>query len=201
MKTSSNFFGRPANGSVAPGVWLIALVLAGIAAWAFVHLRSAVVTNRTVDLPEVARRELLFTNGLSFRRGDTNPFTGLMVEHYATGSLRSKTFLTNGLLNGTSRGWHTNGQLQVEEFFVNGVSHGTRTRWRIDGTRESEATIEHGVIVGVFRRWHTNGTLAQEITMSNGVPHGVSRAWAPDGTLQKEVELTAGVVVANASRN
>lgn len=143
---------------------------------------------------ELTRQELVFTNGLNFRRGETNPFTGFLTEHYAAGGLRSRSAISNGLLHGLSQGWHTNSQLQVEEHFAGGVSHGPRTRWFANGTKESEATIVRGVIEGVFRKWHTNGVLAQEISMSNGVPHGLSRAFAPDGALKKQVSVSNGVV-------
>ena len=150
-------------------------------------------------LAELSRHELQFTNGLTYRRGETNLFTGLMTEHYAPGGLRSRSAISNGLLNGLSQGWHTNGQLQIEEHFVDGVSHGSRTRWFADGTKESAATIVHGVIEGVFRKWHPNGVRAQEISMSNGVPHGLSRAFAPDGALKNEVRLSRGVVVKDSA--
>jgi len=173
------------------------LLAACIGVW--LHFRPA---PRPVapTLPELTRQELVLTNGLNFRRGDTNPFTGFLTEHYASGGLRSRSAISNGLLHGLSQGWRTNGQLQVEEHFATGVSHGLRTRWFADGTKESEATIERGVIVGMFRKWHTNGVLAQEIMMSNGVPHGLSRAFTPDGALRTEARLSNGVVVTNAAR-
>lgn len=178
--------------------WTSALLLAA-GVWAFLHFRPA--PRPPAPAPsELTRRDLVLTNGLNFRRGDTNPFTGFLTEHYPSGGLRSRSAISNGLLHGLSQGWHTNGQLQVEEHYVNSVSHGVRTRWFADGTRESEATIERGVIVGTFRKWHPNGVLAQEIMMSNGVPHGLSRAFTPDGALRTEARLSNGVVITNAAR-
>lgn len=177
--------------SLATGATSALLLAASIGVW--LHFRPASRPPAPASaLPELTRQELTLTNGLNFRRGGTNPFTGLMTERYAQGGLRSRSAISNGLLNGRSHGWHTNGQLQIEEHFLNGVSHGVRTRWFADGAKESEATIVHGVIEGVFRKWHPNGALAQEISMSNGVPHGLSRAFAPDGALKNEVRLSHG---------
>lgn len=176
------------------------VVLIGAGVWALFHFRSAPPTPTPMSaLAELSRHELQFTNGHAYRRGETKLFTGLMTESYTQGGLRSRSAISNGLLNGVSRGWHTNGPLQVEEHFVNGVSHGPRTRWFADGTKESEATIVHGVIEGVFRKWHPNGALAQEITLSNGVPHGLSRAFAPDGALKNEVRLSHGVAAKDST--
>ena len=177
------------------GIFVVAVALALALVWLRPETKSFTPSPAFVEL---SRDQLLFTNRHLVRRGETNPFTGLMIDRYASGALRSCSTISNGLLNGVSHGWHTNGQLQVEEFFVDGVSHGTRTRWFTDGAKESEAPIAHGVIEGVFRKWHTNGVLAQQITLSNGVPQGLSRAWRPDGTLN-EVNLRDGMVTAKAT--
>lgn len=183
---------------VRPAAWVTAALLLAAAIGAWLHFRPASRPGVAAP-PELTRHELVFTNGLNFRRGDTNPFTGFLTEHYAAGGPRSRSALSNGLLHGLSQGWHTNGQLQVEEHFAGGVSHGPRTRWFADGTKESEATIVRGTIEGVFRKWHPNGALAQEISMSNGVPHGVSRAFAPDGALKNEVSLSNGVIARDSA--
>src|SRR6266511_3157124 len=70
----------------------------------------------------VARTNLALVAGRLCLSGQTNAFTGLMVEHGADGSLRSRSSVVNGLLHGLSQGWYTNGQLQVTEQFKEGVS-------------------------------------------------------------------------------
>lgn len=184
--------GGPRASRVSLATWATSALLLAVCLGAWWHFRPTPRPSAPA-LPELTRQELTLTNGLNFRRGDTNPFTGFLTEHYPLGELRSRSAISNGLLHGLSQGWHTNGQLQIEEQFVNGVSHGMRTRWFADGVKESEAPIVHGVIEGVFRKWHPNGALAQEISMSNGVPHGLSRAFAPDGALKNEVRLSNGV--------
>ena len=144
---------------------------------------------------EVPANELTLRNDRSHWKNETVPFTGIIVEKYPDGSVKSRSTLLNGILHGVSEGWHTNGTLQVREHFQNGVSHGVRTKWFANGSKMSEATIEHGKINGAFRRWHQNGALAEEIRMTSNVPDGLSRAYYPNGTLKAQAKLDKGEVV------
>lgn len=143
-------------------------------------------------LPEVERSALVLKDG-QLRLGDRS-FTGLMLEHYPNGLLKSRSVISNGVLHGLSEGWFTNQTLQVSEHFVNGISHGERLRWDAEGRKVAAAQIVHGKIEGVFRRWHENGVVAEEVTMTNGEPEGLSRAWYSSGFLKAEVRLVHGQV-------
>ncbi len=123
---------------------------------------------------------------------NAHPFTGVMVEHFPGGLLKSRSVLLNGRLHGVSEGWHTNQVLQVREYFVNGVSHGPRVRWDSQGHKVSQTQIVNGKIEGLFRRWHDNGTLAEEAMMKDGQPDGRCRAWYPSGSLKTEVTVVQG---------
>ena len=108
-----------------------------------------------VPLERLTVREKHFSLG-----GTNGYFTGWVTEQYPTGLLKSRSSVTNGLLEGLSEGWHTNGVKQVEEHYRAGVSHGLRVKWDENGQVVSEATVVGGKIEGVFRRWHSNGVLA-----------------------------------------
>ena len=150
---------------------------------------------------EARRDSLKLRDGLLYRPGETQPFTGSMTEYYPDGTLQSRSVVCNGLLHGVSEGWYTNGQRQVLEHFVAGVAHGPRTKWRPDGQKLSEAEVVDGRLEGMFRRWHENGALAEEIPMKAGEPDGVARAFNPDGSLKAEARLQAGQVLAQRFAN
>jgi len=154
------------------------------------------VESAAVKPVAIARTNLVLTAGRLCMLGQTNVFTGLMIEHSADGSLRSRSAVTNGLLHGVSEGWHTNGQLQVTEHFHVGASQGVRTKWYADGARLSEAMVVEGQLHGAFRRWHANGALAEQMEMKNGQPDGIAKAWFPNGSLKSETTLQSGKVVA-----
>ena len=147
---------------------------------------------RPAALLEVPRAQLTLLDGYLCQAGTNVPFTGVVTERYESGSLKCRSVVSNGLLEGLSAGWHTNGQQQIEEYFHAGVSHGHRTKWHENGNKQSEADIVKGNIQGVFRRWHPNGALAEEISMKDGQPDGLSRAYYPSGYLKAQVQLRGG---------
>ena len=144
-------------------------------------------------LPERARSELQLRDERLFE-GD-RPFTGIVIERYSDGVLKSRSTVSNGLLEGLSEGWHTNGVLQVSEHFVHGVSDGLRTKFYPDGKKLSEASILNGEIDGIYNRWYENGQLAERVHLSHGVADGESLAFHPDGSLKARVRLDHGQVV------
>ena len=152
-----------------------------------------------VGTVEVSRRQLELRSARLHQLGQTNPFSGLMLERYSNGRLRSRSAVTNGLLCGLSEGWHTNGQLQVTEHFKAGVSHGRRTKYYANGLRQSEVDIVDGKLQGVFRRWHTNGVLAEKVELADNQPDGLSLAYFPGGSLKTRALLQGGKVVAQTS--
>lgn len=144
--------------------------------------------------PELSRSSLVLVDGRLCLRGQTNTFSGVMVERFPNGSYRSRSTIHNGLLHGLSEGWHTNGHKQVAEHFTNGVAHGPRTKWDENGKLLSQTMIVAGNLDGVFRRWFPDGTLSEQIEMKNGQPHGLSQALYPSGFLKAEVRLRDGNV-------
>lgn len=144
---------------------------------------------------EASRQNLELRDGRFFLAGQTNAFSGLMVEKYSDGAVKSRSQLVSGLLQGASQGYYTNGQQQIEEPYVAGTSHGLRTKWHPDGRKQSEVTVVDGRLHGTFRSWHENGARAEEVELKDGLPDGLSRAWFPSGFLKSQVHLSDGKVV------
>ena len=149
----------------------------------------------TPSLVELNRTNLMRLQNHWCLVGQTNPFTGVMLEFYPGGARMSRSVISKGLLNGLSQGWFTNGQMQVQETYHDNRSDGLRTKWYPNGQKLSEATIVQGQIEGVFRHWHIDGSLAEEIPRHDGRQEGIGRAYYPSGFLAEEVEVRAGKVV------
>lgn len=141
---------------------------------------------------EVSRTNLVLTEGRLRQLGQSNSFSGFMVEQDPDGRLLSRSAITNGLLHGLSQGWYTNGQLQVTEQFKEGVSHGLRTKWYPSGAKLSEAKIVDGKLNDAFRKWHDNGTLSEQVEFVGGQPEGLSLAYFPSSYLKARVLMKAG---------
>ena len=148
-----------------------------------------------IPLREVGLETLQKMDGQFFVAGETNAFSGLIIERYEEGGLKSRTTVENGILNGVSEGWHVNGQQQIREHFFEGVAQGRRTKWWPNGTKLSEGEVVEGEWEGVFRKWHESGQLSQKIPMKGGKAHGVAKAWFPSGVLKSDVELVDGETV------
>lgn len=173
--------------------WLPAVFLLSLAVGGWVLFRAGYF--KATPPPERTAAELTKRDGALWDISANQPFSGWLVERQTNGSLRSRSWLVKGVLNGVSEGWYASGALQVREHFVAGLSDGTVTRWREDGAKLSEATMRDGKMEGQFRRWHPNGQLAEEVAMSVGEPDGISRAWFPDGSLKAEVLLEKGRMI------
>lgn len=189
--------------SVSPRVlWAAALFLGvGIAGFVAVRVHRPASDRSDLAKAETHRTNLVLHAGRWTLPGTTNAFTGLLLDTYDNGARKSLSTVSNGLLNGVSRGWHTNGQHQVEEHFFASVSHGLRTKWHPNGQKLSEVTIVDGKLHGMFRRWDENGALTEEIEMKNGQPEGISNSYFPSGFLKSQVLLRNGQVVSRQSWN
>lgn len=162
-------------------------VVTFLATWPFSPTAAPIV--------EAHRNHLELREGRWFAPGQSNGFTGLLLDTYDNGAMKSCSTVSNGWLHGVSEGWHTNGQKQVEEHFVNGSSHGWRTKWHSNGQKLSEVLVADGKLEGTFRSWHENGRRAEEIGLKDGQPDGPSKAYFPSGFLKSQVTLRHGAVV------
>jgi len=144
---------------------------------------------------ELLRAELILQDGRLHRVGETNTFSGVMIERRNDGALQSRSAVFDGLLDGFSEGWFTNGQLQVTEHFKRGVSHGLRTKWFPSGKKLSEGNIVDGKFQGTFRKWHENGVLAEQVEFIDGQPAGVSLAYFPSGAVKARARLESGKIM------
>ncbi len=149
-----------------------------------------------VPVIELDLSELLLEEGVLRERTKPDaPFNGLMVESFSPGHIRSRSVVSNGLLEGLSEGFYTNGVRQIEEHFQGGVSHGLRTKWHSNGQLMSKAAIVEGELHGLYESWDAAGNRETWIEMSQGKPHGLSVAFFPSGYLKSRVELDHGIVV------
>lgn len=146
-------------------------------------------------IKEASASHLVARQGRLTRTNETRPFTGVLVERFPNGNLKSRSSIVAGLLEGVSEGWYENTQRQIKEHFKAGVSDGSRTTWHENGALMSQTLIRHGEHHGTFRRWHENGQLAESVEMNRGHPEGISVAYYPSGYLKARAEVRNGQVL------
>jgi antitoxin component YwqK of YwqJK toxin-antitoxin module len=174
----------------------LAVVCLGAALFAFLRWQSAKIH---APAPEIPRHDLVQRDDRWYRSGETNPFTGRMVDYYPGGERLSRSQISNGLLNGVSETWYTNGQMHVRESFKDGLSDGLREKWYENGFRQSQATIVAGKVIGTFQSWHDNGQLSEQIEMKHGQPDGTAWAYYASGFVKAETTVADGKVLTRKS--
>ena len=180
-------------------VLLVAAVFGAGMLWVRVARRAA--DPLTAAARETPLHDLVQHDGRWYPPGQTNPFTGLMVDRDPNGALLSRCQVSNGLLNGVSECWYTNGQIQAREYFKDGVSNGQRQKWHENGRLLSQAQIAQGKVTGTFRSWHDNGQLSEQIEMKLGKADGIAWAYYPSGFIKAETTVRDGQVLDRKSWN
>lgn len=146
-------------------------------------------------IKEASASHLVARHGRLSKSDETKPFTGVLVEWFPNGTLKSRSSIVAGVLEGVSEGWYESGRRQVREHFKAGVSDGLRTTWFEQGPIMSQSMIREGEHHGSFRRWHENGQLAESVEMNRGRPEGISTAYYPSGYLKARAEVRNGQVL------
>jgi len=167
------------------------IVILGVAGLVLMRPARPVPVQSVAVVPQVLRSELQLREGRLYRVTETNAFTGWMLERYKSGTLRSRSAISNGMMQGLSEGWHTNGQPQIREHFQAGISHGQRIKYYPDGSKLSEVTVVEGKLEGTFRRWHPNGQLAERVELRAGTPDGDSKSYFPSRGMTARFDPTA----------
>ena len=173
---------------------LLLVVALGFVTGLCIFLRARAPREAAAPPAETLRHDLVQTDGYWYRSGETNPFTGWMVDYYPDGARLSRSQISNGILNGVCETFYTNSQMQMRENFKQGISDGLREKWHANGVKLSRATIAAGKIMGTFQSWHDNGQLSEQIELKSGQPDGVAWAYYPSGFLKAETKITEGQV-------
>lgn len=184
-------------GATSPTRLGLIIAIAAVALLALILVPR--VMRRSASPAQAAPSELTRQEGRLFLLGKDRPFTGLLVESYPDGSIRSRSALVEGLLHGVSEGYYTNGQLEVQEEFRHGVAHGIRTKYHPNGNIKSQGAILDGQIDGIYRCWNDHGFLESEVEMRRGQVHGLSRAYYPSGCLRTLARLEDGQILEQQS--
>jgi len=142
--------------------------------------------------------ELQLVHAILLHNG--TPFTGVVTELFANGSLKSNATYREGKQHGIEKVWYENGQLSSIRFyengkkvathkgwwengserfvyhFVDGEHHGENTQWYLSGQIFQQRQYEHGKEVGAQKAWRENGKLYVNYVVVDGVKYGIANA-------------------------
>ena len=77
----------------------------------------------------------LAEDGLWFKRGKTEPYTGLVVAFYNNGKMESQIHYRKGVRSGIETHWYENGQKRWEMNYDNGRMVSMK-QWDVDGNEQ-----------------------------------------------------------------
>jgi len=89
--------------------------------------------------------------------------------------ISSKINYSNGVINGTYIGWHSNGNKELEASFKHGLKDGLYTRWHTNGQRKIEGKYIANIDknredkVGTWLHWNKNGKLIRKEDYQKGI--------------------------------
>jgi len=87
-------------------------------------------------------------DGLYYKAGETNIYTGLGKVYHANGAKAQEGQISEGKPNGPWKQWHTNGQLHWEGSYNDGKQDGAWVRYDEAGKKVEEVTFVDGMKQG-----------------------------------------------------
>jgi antitoxin component YwqK of YwqJK toxin-antitoxin module len=144
-------------------------------------------------------RQTEVIQGLVYKHGDKDPFTGIVTNSRALNSFVGYTdgcsiSYKDGVVAGEADCFAGNGVKVLEVHFTDERKSGIEKHWNAaNGKLNYQASWDAGNKDGVEKIYDGEGkTLRQEITWKEGARSGAEKAWSDDGTLITSLEWTDG---------
>ncbi|MDB4710790.1 hypothetical protein OAF16_03570 [Flavobacteriales bacterium] len=126
---------------------------------------------KRVNIKDIEEIEHLDKGYLTYYKGE--PFTGVLIEEYIDGSLKSEFEYENGLKSGLGRSWDENENLIKEyNYGFHGFKHGDFKEWHSNGQLFKEGEYFEGKKFGSFKLYNEKGNLLEHrkfITSLNSI--------------------------------
>ncbi len=144
---------------------------------------------------------------ISYKKGDTLPFTGIAYKNYLGGKRKRSSKLEYGLSEGKTINYYRNGKIESVEMWKNGsiqssirysksgkivlttefengyLSYKT-IRYEKNGVKSYEYNINNGNYNGPYKIYHSNGRLSSLMLYENGKKVGIWIYYDEDGKVE-----------------
>jgi len=98
--------------------------------------------NRAIDEVNLVQRE-----GVYFKSGSNQPYSGDIVAYYASGEVEYKFSLKEGVRQGVFQRFFKDGRLHIETNYSEGIRNGKYRDYHVNGRLSSDYQISAGEIV------------------------------------------------------
>lgn len=112
--------------------------------------------------------EVVFKNGLAYKKQSSDPFTENVVTNYR------------------------NGQKKIEAHFKEGLQDGLTTEWYENGTKKREVAYKKNKLNGLSVSWYENGKMQSKVQYKDDIPDGEAVSWYSSGVKKEEAQYKQG---------
>lgn len=148
-------------------------------------------TADTTFTTRISDENLRLVNGVLIY--NETPFSGVLLEHFTTETIKSRTEYLEGKKNGRVQRWYKDGSKLSERFYAEGFKVGIHKSWWPSGILKFEYHFnDKGEFHGVVKEWYQSGKLFQDFNYNEGKEEGKQRMWKPDGSIKANYEVING---------
>lgn len=113
------------------------------------------------------------------------PYSGIIIEFYKDGVLKSKSQYFEGRREGFYNGWYFSGNIKFERTYSNGLKTSIHKGWYDTKAQKFEYYFNNvGAYNGSVKEWYSNGTLAKHFNFEKGKENGSQKMWNPNGNIR-----------------
>lgn len=149
-------------------------------------------------------QELRIEHGLYFQKKKKEPFTGIALEKYPSGKIRSVKEFVAGRLNGKMQNYYETGEIAEITYYENGKAQGEvvlfqkivreyddgaikqQTYYHTNGNKaHTTSMLPNWKAEGIQEHYWGDGKIRIKIPHKDGKRHGMAEYYKQDGTLEK----------------
>lgn len=120
------------------------------------------------------------------------PFSGTLLEYYASGKVKTKASYYQGEKQGIAKGWYPDGQRWFEREYLYGRKHGKQQIWWQNGQLKLLAWVKNDAYEGNVKQWYADGKLYRDFNYKQGKEEGHQRMWKKDGRVKANYVVKNG---------
>lgn len=94
---------------------------------------------------------------------DTSIKDGLLINHYASGVIKEKSYYLAGRRNGECQSFYPNGKLWSDDYFTNGLLDGATASYYENGQKRYEGIFTKGKQTGIWKYYDETGKLVRTV--------------------------------------
>lgn len=131
---------------------------------------------------QVSPNDLTEVEGLMYKNGTSEPYTGLCIQEYDNGKKGMEGNYKNGKKEGVWTWWYQDGTKKRESEYAGDLKHGNTTYWYKNGKLQSESKYENDELHGKSTWYFQNGKKKKSAVYNNGLFVG-SIVWDEMGNI------------------